>query len=206
MTMCCRTVARLGNRLRLMARDEGGFTLTEMLVTMAMMGVVIAAVAMLFTSGSRAEADLNLRFASQTEARLALDTMRREVHNACSATVSGASASVTDPNGTAQTRYPTVTLQTLDSGYACTVTSGSWCTAGSGSSYSLFRQSGATACSSGSARRAQYLTSGTIFKYATATNLLPTVGIDMTVNQKPTEAKFAYRIWDDIVLRNGGRG
>lgn len=206
MAMCCRTVARLGNRLRLLARDERGFTLTEMLVTMAMMGIVIAAVALLFTSGSRAEADLNLRFASQTEARLALDTMRREVHNACSATVSGTPASVTDPNGTVQTRYPTITLQTLDAGYACTVTSGSWCAVGSGSSYSLFRQSGATACTTGSDRRAQYLTSGTVFKVATATNLLPTVGIDMTVNQKPAETKFAYRIWDDIVLRNGGRG
>ena len=106
MTMCCRTVARLGNRLRLMARDEGGFTLTEMLVTMAMMGIVIAAVASLFTSGSRAEVDLNLRFASQTrgpasarhdEARGAQRLLRHGL---------GTSASVTDPNGTAQTRYP----------------------------------------------------------------------------------------------------
>jgi len=199
--MCCRIVARLGNRLRLSARDERGFTLTEMLVTMAIMGVVITAVATLFTSGSKAEADLNFRFASQTEARLALDTMRREIHNACSATVSGASASVTDPNG-AWTRYPTVALQTLDSGHTCTVTSASWCTVGT----SLYRQSGATACTASSARRAQYLTSGTIFKVATGSNLLPTVGIDMTVNLKPTAPNFEYRIWDDIGLRNGGRG
>jgi len=195
-------VARLGNRLRDLTRGEGGFTLTEMLVTMAIMGVVIAAVATLFTSGSRAEADLNLRFASQTEARLALDTMRREVHNACSATPSGTSASVTDPNGVAWTRYPMVQLNTFDSGYNCTVASASWCTVGS----SLYRQSGATACGASSSPRAKYLTSGTIFKYATGSNLLPTVGIDMTVNLKPSAANFEYRIWDDIVLRNGGRG
>ena len=60
----------------LLARDERGFTLSEMVVTMAIMGVVIGAVATLFTSGSKAAVDLNLRFASQTEARLALDTMQ----------------------------------------------------------------------------------------------------------------------------------
>ena len=204
--MCCRTVARLGNRLRLPAREERGLTLVEMVVTMAIMGVVIGAVGMLFTSGSKAEVDLNFRFASQTEARLALDTFRREVHNACSATVSGTSASVTDPGGTARTRYPKVALKTLDSGFACSVDSASWCTVGSGSSYSLYRQSGGTTCSSSSTRRAQYLTSGTIFMVTTATNLLPKVGVDMTVNRKPAVTRLKYRIHDDIALRNGGRG
>lgn len=196
---------RHGSRLRRKAQDERGFTLSEMVVTMAIMGVVIGAVATLFTSGSNAEVELNLRFASQTEARLALDTFRREVHNACSVTVSGTSASVTDPAGVAQTRYPTVALKTLNSGYACSVASASWCTVGSGSSYGLFRQSGATTCSSSSTRRAEYLTGGTIFLISTATNTLPKVGIDMTINQKPSVTRLKYRIHDDIVLRNGGR-
>lgn len=204
--MMRRSVMRHGRRLRRRARDEAGFTLTEMLVTMAIMGVVITAVATLFTSGSKAEVDLNFRFSSQTEARLALDTFRREVHNACSATVSGTSASITDPSGVARTRYPTVALKTLDTGYSCTVSSASWCTVGSGSSYSLYRESGATACSSSSARRAESLTGGTLFLVATQTNILPKVGIDMTVNLKPSETRFDYRIHDDIALRNGGRG
>ena len=205
-TMVCRTVARLGNRLRPLGREEGGFTLSEMVVTMAIMGVVIGAVAILFTSGSNASVDLNLRFVTQTDARVALDSFRREVHNACEATVSGTSASVTDPGGVARTRYPNVALKTLDSTYSCTVTSSSWCTVGSGSSFSLFRQSGATTCTSSSSRRAQNLTGGTIFLVSTATNILPKVGIDLTVNSKPTQSRFAYRITDDIVLRNGGRG
>jgi prepilin-type N-terminal cleavage/methylation domain-containing protein len=204
--MRCRAVTRLGHRLRLLAREQRGFTLIEMLVTMAIMGVVIGAVAMLFTSGTKAEVDLNLRFSSQTEARLALDTFRREVHNACSATVSGTSGSVTDPGGTARTRYPVVALKTLDSGYACSVNSANWCTVGSGSSYSLYRQSGATTCSSSSTRRAQYLTRGTIFMIATATGLLPKIGVDMTVNRSASVARLSYRIHDDIALRNGARG
>lgn len=204
--MCCRSVARLGNRLRPVARDERGFTLSEMVVTMAIMGVVIGAVATLFTSGLRAEVDLNLRFSSQTGARLALDTFRREIHNACSATVSGSSGSVTDPSGVARTRYPTVALKMLDSGYTCSVSSASWCTVGSGSSYSLYRQSGATACNSSSTRRAQYLTRGSIFLVATQASNLPKVGIDMNVNLQPSTPRLNYRIHDNIVLRNGGRG
>ena len=200
-----RSVMRHGRRLRRRAQDERGYTLSEMVVTMAIMGVVIGAVATLFTAGSNAEVELNLRFASQSEARLALDTFRREVHNACSVTVSGTSAAVTDPSGVVKTRYPVATLKSLSSTYACSVTSSSWCTVGSGTSYSLFRQGGASACSSSSVRRAQYLTAGTPFLVSTATNTMPKAGIDMTINQRPAVTRLQYRSHDDIVLRNGGR-
>ena len=126
---------------------SAGFTLSEMVVTMAIMGVVIAAVATLFTSGTSASVDLNLRFASQSEARLALDTFRREVHNACDATVSGGTS---------------VTLKTLTSSYACTTNSATWCTSGSGSRYGLYRQTGAT-CNAAGVLRADYLTGASIF-------------------------------------------
>lgn len=197
---------RLVHRLARRARDERGFTLTEMVVTMAIMGLVIGAVATLFESGSRAEVDLNLRFSSQTEARLALDVFRREAHNACSATVSGTPGSVVDPGGTARTRYPTVTLQVLNSSYSCSVASASWCTVASGTSYELYRQAGSGACNSSSVRRAQYVTAAPLFNVTTGTNLLPKVGIDMTVNLKPSMVQYGYRIHDDIVLRNGVRG
>ena len=180
-----------GRSLRRSARDERGFTLTEMVVTMAIMGVVIGAIATLFTSGSNAEVDLNLRFSSQTEARLALDTFRREVHNACSATVTG--------GGT------TVALSTLDSSYACTTSSSTWCTSGSGSRYALYRQTGAT-CSAAGSQKADYVTTSTIFSVATpVTNVLPRVAIDLTVNMKPSIARLSYRIQDQIALRNGAR-
>ncbi len=190
--MCCRSVARLGDRVRRLTRDERGFTLSEMVVTMAIMGVVIAAVATLFTSGTNASVDLNLRFASQSEARLALDTFRREVHNACDATVSGGTS---------------VTLMTLASNYTCTTSSATWCTSGSGSRYGLYRQTGAT-CSSAGVRRADYLTGASIFSVtapAAGTYVLKKVGIDMTVNQKPSISRLGYRIQDAIAIRNGAR-
>jgi prepilin-type N-terminal cleavage/methylation domain-containing protein len=190
--MCCRSVARLGNRLRGSARDERGFTLSEMVVTMAIMGVVIAAVATLFTSGTSASVDLNLRFASQSDARLALDTFRREVHNACDATVSGGTS---------------VTLKTLTSSYACTTNSSTWCTSGSGSRYGLYRKVGAS-CNATGVLRADYLTGASIFTVtapAAGTYVLKQVGIDMTVNQKPSISRLGYRIQDSIALRNGAR-
>ena len=191
-TMCCRSVARLGNRLSGLRLDERGFTLSEMIVTMAIMGVVIGAVATLFTSGTSASVDLDLRFAAQSEARVALDTFRREVHNACDATVSGGSS---------------VTLKTLTSGYACTTNSSTWCTSGSGSRYGLYRKAGAT-CNAAGSPRADYLIGASIFTVTTpaaGTYLLKKVGIDMTVNQKPSIARLGYRVQDSIALRNGAR-
>lgn len=200
------SVKRRGHRLPRKLKDERGYTLSEMVVSMAIMGMVIGAVATLFESGSRAEVDLNLRFAAQTEARVALDTFRREVHNACSATVSGTAATVVDPAGVSKTRSPTVALQVLDSTYRCTVASSSWCTVGSGTNFGLYRQSGAGTCNSASVRRAQFLTRGTVFIVTSATTLLPKVGIDLTINEKPARANLAYRIHDDIALRNAVRG
>ncbi len=174
------------------ARDERGFTLSEMVVTMAIMGIVIAAIATLFTSGTSASVDLNLRFASQSEARLALDTFRREVHNACDATVSGGTS---------------VTLKTLTSSYACATNSATWCTSGSGSRYGLYRQAGAS-CSSSGSRKADYLTGASVFSVtapAAGTYVLKKVAVDMTVNQKPSISRLGYRIQDAIALRNGAR-
>ncbi len=178
--------------MSLRPREEAGFTLSEMVVAMAIMGIVIGAVATLFTSGTKASVDLNLRFASQSDARLALDLFRREVHNACDATVSGGTS---------------VTLKTLSSSYVCTTTSATWCTSGSGTRYGLYRQAGGS-CSSSGALKADYLTGGSIFSVtapSTGTYVLKKVGIDMTINQRPAVSRLAYRIQDAIAIRNGAR-
>jgi prepilin-type N-terminal cleavage/methylation domain-containing protein len=81
-------IARLRGRLA----ESGGYTLTEMLVVLAILGVVLAAFVQLFVSGSHAQVDLNNRFRAQQNARLALDKLRREIH--CT------SAAAKGPDGT----------------------------------------------------------------------------------------------------------
>jgi len=180
--------------VRRLRRCERGITLTELLVSMSIMGFVMGAIVVLFTSGSTAEAQLNLRFQSQSDARVALEAMRRDVHNACSATVTG---------GTKVTLY---TINgALPATYPCTVVSASWCTSGSGTRFTLHRHNGATTCDSTARQRADYITAGSVFSVQTATGELPKVAVDLTVNREPTVTRFGYRLDDAIALRNARR-
>jgi Tfp pilus assembly protein PilW len=178
---------------RRLRRCERGITMTELTVSMAVMSIVVAGLVTLFTAGANSEAQLNLRFQSQTDARTALEAFRRDVHNACSATVVG---------GTRVTLY---TLNTAAASYPCTVVSASWCTSGTGTRYGLYRSGGSATCSSGNERRADYVTGGSIFAVQTGSGELPKVTIDMTVNREPYTPRLAYRLDDAISLRNARR-
>jgi prepilin-type N-terminal cleavage/methylation domain-containing protein len=176
-----------------LVRDERGFTLIELIVAMTILLTVVSALAALFTSGSQAEANLNLRFRAQMQARLALDTFRQELHNACQASVSG--------GGT------TVQLKTLTASYLCSTVSSTWCTVGSGSRYALYRKAGSS-CDATGVQWADYITSagGQLFSIPAAVNgLLPKVSVDITVNWQPATPRLAYELQDAIVLRNGLR-
>jgi hypothetical protein len=175
--------------------DERGFNLVELVTTMAIMLFVITALVQLSTSGTKAENDLNLRFQAQEEARLGLDVFRREVHNACAATVSGGGTQVTLMNND----------QSVRGSFTCNVVGSNWCTNGSGSRYGLYRQAGNGACGSGPLR-ADYLIAGPIFSLqAAAGGQLPKVQIDMTVNREPSIDRLRYRLNDAIALRNARR-
>ena len=179
--------------LRRLRDDERGFNLIEVLTTLALMLIVITALTQMMTSGTKAENDLNLRFQAQEEARLGLDLFRREVHNACSATVSS-------------TQVTLMTQSTAVAGsYPCNVVSSNWCTSGSGTRFGLYRQAGNGACGSG-LRRADYLVSGALFSLqAAAGGQLPKVVIDMTVNREPSITRNRYHLVDAIALRNWRR-
>jgi prepilin-type N-terminal cleavage/methylation domain-containing protein len=75
---------------------EAGFTLTEMIIVLAILGIVIGAMTQLFVSATNAQLKIQNRFNAQQNARLALDSLRREIHCASAVTADG-TASATLP-------------------------------------------------------------------------------------------------------------
>lgn len=174
-------------------RCERGYSLTELLVSMSILGAVMTSVSVLLVSATNSEVDMNQRFQAQTQARLGLDLMRREVHCAMSVSPSGASASVTL---TIPSTCPT-------SGGNTAIT---WCTVADGTNrWGLWRYPGSS-CSGTGKRYADYLTASSIFVYtAQNTSSLAKLNVRLPVNVKPSEPRFLYNLEDDIVLRNSTR-
>lgn len=178
-------------RARVRLSGEGGYQLMELLTVMVILSVVMGAISTMLVEGSNAEIDMNNRFQAQTNARLALDTLRREVH--CSSLVTtSVSTTVTL---TLPSQCPTAHGQT----------SVTWCTKASGSTYQLWRYNGA-ACSGTGVRKAEYLTSSGIFTYlAQSTSSLAKLSVTLPVNLTPSHPERVYTLNDDIVLRNSTR-
>jgi prepilin-type N-terminal cleavage/methylation domain-containing protein len=173
------------NRLR----AEGGFSLVELLTVVVILGIVMGGLTTLLEQGSNAEVDMNYRFQAQQDARVGLDRMRRDLHCASTATGTPTSTSVTFTD-------------------AC-ITGGqvSWCVVTLNARLGLFRQPGATACSSASQRFADYIKSGsTYFAYqASNTTTLAKLFVCIPVNVKPKRTVDTYALQDAIVLRNSTR-
>ena len=180
------TLSATASRLRRRLRDERGYSLTELLTAMSIMAIVIGTLASVFVSGSNAEVDLSSRFQAQQNGRIALDAFRRETHNSCKAT---------------QTSTANVTLWSLAVDGSCT-TQNTWCAVGSGQRFALRRKAGAT-CDASGRRYADYLTTSVIFSLpARATGQLPKVGVDLSIDIKPSATPRVYRLQDQIALRN----
>ena len=196
-------IARLRLRLR---RGQDGFTLIEVLTTLAILGLIMAGITQLFVSGLAAEVDMRQRFDAQTEARLALNHLRREVH--CASALSyGGTSDVRPPLPAPNSRayYSTVTL-TLPSG--CPTGSGTavWCTASLGTDrFGLFRTTSAP-CDATGRRFADYLVEQAVFSYTGPTSAeLGKLHVEFPVDVAPADARAAYTLEDDIVLRNTTR-
>jgi type II secretory pathway pseudopilin PulG len=66
---------------------EIGYSVFEMIVVCAILGVVMTGITTLFVNGSHSELQNNNRFQAQQGARLALDQLRLDVRSACAANV-----------------------------------------------------------------------------------------------------------------------
>ena len=176
--------------MRRLRGEESGFTLIELVTVLSMFLITVTCLSYALIAANKAEADMNRRFASQINARIALDQLRREIHCAASVTPTGASASITIVLGT---RCPSA-------GAGTTV---SWCTSGSGMRWALYRQVGVT-CTTAGKKSVDYLTTGTVFSFATQSSsslaiLSVTLPVDTRTGTRP------YNLTDDIVLRNSTR-
>ena len=185
--------------LRRLGRERG-YSLVEMLIVMAILGVVMGSLTTVFVQATNAEQGMNDRFQAQLTARLALDKMRREVHCASVATPAGSASSVT------------LTLPSY-----CKTGSGSitWCTRSVATNrYALYRVVGSTC--TGGIKWADYLVptssatvcSGAlcIFNYtAQSVTSLATLRVDFPVNVRTSKSVELYELIDDIVLRNSTR-
>ena len=187
----------LVERWRMLLADESGFTLPELLTSMAILLTIMTAFTGLLVSTSRAEIDMNNRFQAHTEARLGLTKLRREVHCA----ISGLTAP-----GTLGGERATITLNTAcpTAGAGAVI---SWCTVQNGTGrYGLWRYVG-SACSGGTGVKvADYVSDGDAFTYmAQSPTILARLGVKLDVNLTPTKPERRFRLQDDLVLRNSTR-
>ena len=186
---------RLYRHVRALLRSERGFTLVESLVSMTILMTVMGAMTTLMVSGTNAEVDMNRRFQAQTEARLGLDKLRKDVH--CSWNAS--------PTGVSATKTLTMSASCPTSGGGTSIT---WCTVANGTGrYGLWRYLG-TACSGTGRKVADYLTTANAFSYTApivGSKELKQLGVTLDVNLTPAKPERVYSLQDDLVLRNSTR-
>jgi prepilin-type N-terminal cleavage/methylation domain-containing protein len=185
--------------LRRRLRNQSGYTLTELIVTMSILGIVLGGLTQLFSAGLRAETDVAFRHQAQSEARNALSYLRQEAH--CASAVS-----YVDNPGPPLTQ--TLTLS-LPAGCRRPVgeTAGSnsvWCTVSvSTYRFQLYRKAGG-GCDNTGKKYADYLTQGNFIVPSTSPSTeLRTLSVTFPVdpNSSATTPNI-YRLSDDIVLRN----
>jgi type II secretory pathway pseudopilin PulG len=182
--------ARLAGGLR----GEGGYTLVELLAVMAIFMTVVGGLTQLFVSGAKAELEANRRFEAQQNARLALDRLRRELH---------CSDGVTALDGSALPVSPVTAIRVSLPSYCPTAggvdTTVDYQTAlVSAGRYSLSRTKGAS-----TVPIADYITNDDLFLYtAQSSASRALLHVDIPVNVDPNEGWKAWRLVDDIVLRN----
>jgi prepilin-type N-terminal cleavage/methylation domain-containing protein len=213
--------ARLPRRLRARAAAQGGFTLVELIMTLAILLIVVASLSSVLVSATHTEVDANNRFQAQEQARTGLAQLTRELHCASSVTVTNTAGTALAAGSSGSRIAASVpSTCTTSGGVALFVT---WCTSASTlntSDWALYRvtsTSAAPLCSaSGKVKWADYLTTplGNIFCLPSTTaacggvlrpsTSLPMLHVTMPVNlEGPTATTDTYNVVDDIALRNG---
>jgi prepilin-type N-terminal cleavage/methylation domain-containing protein len=171
-------VSRLWSRLH---QEERAMSLVEMLVVMIVLTIILAGLANVLVSGSRAQYDLSTQLNAQQNARIALSRIEYEGRCASTATLLGSGAGVS------------FSLPAHCTKAVGTVT---WCV----TSGALKRYTAAT-CTGTSQVYVRDISSATPFSLVTATGNLPRLAI--TLVSTPLGRRVdRFTVTDSIALRN----
>jgi prepilin-type N-terminal cleavage/methylation domain-containing protein len=154
--------------------DEAGFTLSEMLVVIAILGIVLAGLTQLFVSASKSQTDQTKRVGAQQDGRLALDKLRRELHCASAITLTSAS-SLTATLGTYCPSVPSTTLSSAVTLPAATISVASTLKFNTGSNTLSFGSSGTVTCTGKTSTSFIGCSGGTAGTYASGTKVISSV-------------------------------
>jgi len=174
-------------RLLRVVRGEAGYSMTELVVVMVILGTVLAGLTTAFVGGSRAELEANRRVQAQIQAAAALDRLRRDVHCASSATIVDATMTLTGCGAGSVTWSASASSTCSPPGYTL---------------YALSRTSSVL-----TKLYADCLTSSSIFAYVApvAGTSLAKVRAVITANVNPAKPVDTFELQDDIVMRNSVR-
>lgn len=162
-------------------RDERGITMVEMLISVALMGVVLGGIVNVMVAGGRVQYNMASLLNAQQDARVALNRLEYEGRCATSATVANAGAQVSF---------------VLPSQCMHATGNTSWCVSGG-----TLRRYTSSGCSGAAQIFARSLTSATPFSLHTATGDLPQLLVSLIVS--PTgRGVDTFKIADAITLRN----
>jgi prepilin-type N-terminal cleavage/methylation domain-containing protein len=182
--------------------DERGFSITELLITMSILGTIVAGFGTVFVSTTKAETDMNLRFQAQQEARLALDQLRRETHAArCVTAFNTSSPPVQMAPGVAARQIELTYGPGCEAPTARRVT---WCVAGAGNTFSLHRRDGAPAAACTGKRVATMLTQAEVFTVVPP-SATTRATLRLAFRVSADGGTRAFSLDDGIVLRNSPR-
>jgi prepilin-type N-terminal cleavage/methylation domain-containing protein len=191
---------------------EAGYTLVELLIVMALLGIIIGALADGFVTASRDQGYQVARANDQESAREALERMRTDIHCASGAEAQPTLDSLGNPTGTGYTLQLSET-QNQCAGVTTQSNGVQWCSVSVGGSttrYAIYRTISGNCGATDALFQVDYITStatvtgGDFWTLpACSTGRLQAVTVDMPVNRDPvTQPNATYELTDTIAMRN----
>ena len=203
-------IGALRRRARRLAADDRGVGFVELLVAMVVLATVLVPLTAAFGSATRASIEQADRFASEENARMALEKLRKDAH--CAHAVGGLAANemggwtllLTETNTSGEDDCPGLIQQNAASVQWCTAA-----VAGSTERFQLYRESDADQSCTGATATflADFLTGPDVFSLpACSAGEAPAVGVALVVDRHGAASTAgSYTLQDQIALRNADR-